>query len=346
MKVRGKSEKFYDVDIEQGTCSCSCFAERRQCSHLFLASDIFKKKAQHFHYEMKQAFICEIRRSKPDAINWGRLICKAKGTEYFVRLCRFLIRTETRNLTALENSYQTNDPGKILELLFTSKKIHENPYYLHAFSGAIDALHKYNSIHYKKFQSPVAMLREFIEGACNLETAYIVLYFIEDNPEILNSFVRMLYDKAVDERNHALIRYLETGDMHLPESWRFACELMVRFWSMEAEASPHVYPENLESMIPSFRDYQKPMKTLRDIFKKHHLKIRPNKKLASDIRCDLRFSDSYFGFFWRSLAMLQKGHTEDLAGEEVEFSVNEWLSAQILDKRYYPSLYHDILLAG
>jgi hypothetical protein len=233
----------------------------------------------------------------------------------------------------------------VLKLLFESPKLHENPYYIGAHQAFIACFYKYQSIHYKDYQSPVTMLREFIDQAHDIESAYVVLFFVEHNREILNSFVRMLYDKAIDDRNFDLIRYLELGEMNSPESWRFACELMVRYWSSESERPAHTYASP-DFMIPSFKNYHRPMKELRAVFEKHHGKIRPNKKLPSDLRVDLRYSDSFFGFFWRMLAMNQKGTILDLAWEDVEFSVNDWLSAQILDKRYYPSLYHDILLAG
>jgi len=344
MKIEGRNGKFYDVDLS-GKCTCSGNRQRGVCSHSSFFIDIEKNGATKNHYEIKQAFAAEIRRGHDEAVNWGRLICKAKGREYFARLCRQMIISETRNLSAMEESFQTNDSKKLITLLHESPKLHENPYYRGSHLHLIEGFYRYQSAHYRKYPSNAKMLREMIDEAREPETAYAVAFFMEDNRQLESSFVRMLYDKAVDDKNWQLIRFLELGQMHTPEAFRFAMELAVRHWHPEAErkqrdfASPEFY-------YPILKTHHLALKNLKPVFEKHHDKIRPNKRIAREVRCDLRFIDSWFGFFWRFLGAQQFGVIEDLEWNDVTFSVNDWLSAQILDKRYYPTLYQNILLAG
>lgn len=344
MKVQGKNGKFYEVDAS-GKCTCTSNLQRGVCTHSGLFIDLFKNKAHRNHYEIKAAFASELRRASSEAINWARVICKAKGNQYFLRFCRNLLRVETRNLSALEKSYATEDPAVVLRLLYESPQLHENPYYLFANKYQIDGYYRYNGIQYRRYQNTVSMLREFLTEAHDPEGAYLVLYFMEDNRELANSFERMLYDRAVDDRNWELIRYIELGEMTIPENWRFAVELMVRYWNPEAERVCRDY-ESPEFYLPAFKLWHVPLKRMKPVIEKYHDKIRPNKRLPKDIKCDLRYSNSWFGHFWRMLGMQQKGSLQDLEWDDVEFSVNDWLSAQILDKRYYPSLYQNILLAS
>lgn len=342
IEIQSANGKFYQVDFDKGVCPCSGFKELGKCGHLRLARDLIRDKGRHFKWSILTSFEKEIMRGDQEkAILWARAYAKITGDTHAPdEHCRDLIFRYTRNLDLFEKSLKPLETGELVSLLVRSKKIWEIGHYYNFPRHMLTAFWQFKTVPMDgEERSPARTLRDYVAIVNDPVQAYVIFFFVIENG-LEKILFRHLFDKAYDEENHFLMKYLELG----LQNPLVALDLAVNNYSIDANE----YQEKKEvkvNYIPRFENYINDITNI-DMQKKLieiWSKIKFEKPIPQSYKVDPRWSCSFMGQVWR-FRCYEQFHGFNRGSFEVPWEsvqINESVGEKVveLDKHLFPKFY-------
>lgn len=334
--VQSRNKKYYTVNTDDGTCSCSGFREQGYCRHFDWGRDI-AKGGDKYRLSVVSAFQKEIRRGDAMLARlWARVLGRLDGFEAPGAMAQSLLFSETRNLRLLadycENKYDL--AGQFVYLTIARKVweldiYKDRPKHLLAgfwafrgngWSWDLDTLQS----RIKSYQSP--------------DEAYEIMFVVQQRREFVAPFWDALTERATKTKNEILQLFLQVKP-DSPYAVGVALELGIGYWSVEANEFDAFPPKPEVDFIPLFEDYayDAPLPDFYSRMSASWSHARSNHLLKSD-KVDLRWSGLMVGWCWRHACHAEHGSLKDKDGQD-----RAWTSVKVNGLVWDQALGFDLL---